>query len=73
MDTELSHKRHDISNKLWGKLEGHLPGRRVIWGGIAKDNRTFINAVMWIFRTGAPWTTRLWPLEECTQEVLQVA
>ena len=55
MDTKLSHRRHDISDKLWGKLESHLPGRRGQWGGIAKDNRTFINAVMWIFRTGAPW------------------
>jgi len=22
---------------------------------VARDNRRFINAVMWIFRTGAPW------------------
>jgi len=26
-----------------------------MWGGIARDNRLFINAVMWIIRTGAPW------------------
>ncbi len=42
--------RHDISDELWNKLESHLPGRRGKWGGIAKD---IINAVMWIFRTGA--------------------
>ncbi len=57
MDTELSHRRHDISDELWNKLESHLPGRRDQGGGIAKDNRAFINAVMWIFRTSAPWTT----------------
>ncbi len=49
--------RHDIIDRLWDKLESHLPGRRGKWGGIAKDNRRFINAVMWIFRTGAQWTT----------------
>ena len=24
-------------------------------GGIAKDNRKFINAVVWILKTGSPW------------------
>jgi transposase len=50
-----AHRRHDISDKVWKKIESHLPGRRGSWGGIAEDNRRFINAVFWIFRTGAPW------------------
>lgn len=50
-----SHRRHDIRDDLWSKIEVHLPGRKGCWGGIARDNRTFINAVLWIFRTGAPW------------------
>ena len=28
------------------------PGQR---GGIARDNRKFINAVVWILKTGSPW------------------
>ena len=50
-----AHRRHDISDKTWGLLEPHLPGRSGAWGGIADDNRRFINAVFWIMRTGAPW------------------
>ena len=50
-----SYRRHDISDQLWGLLSPHLPGREGTWGGKAKDNRLFINAVFWILRTGAPW------------------
>ena len=31
------------------------PGSEEPWGGIAVDNRRFVNAVLWIMRTGAPW------------------
>lgn len=47
--------RHDISDEVWALLEPLLPGRKGTWGGNARDNRTFINAVFWILRTGAPW------------------
>ena len=50
-----AHRRHDISDKVWAKIELHLPGRKGSWGGIAQDNRSFINAVFWIMRAGAPW------------------
>ena len=40
-----AHRRHDISDKTWALLEPHLPGRKGSWGGVAKDNRLFINAV----------------------------
>jgi len=50
-----AHRRHDLSDKIWGLLEPHLPGRQGVWGGIAHDNRKFLNAVFWILRTGAPW------------------
>ena len=50
-----SHRRHDITDKSWAILGPQLPGRTGSWGGKAKDNRQFINAVLWILRTGAPW------------------
>ena len=49
------YRRHDISDKVWELLEPHLPGRHGSSGRNAKDNRKFINAVIWILRTGAPW------------------
>ncbi len=52
---KFAHRRHDISDEVWEKLKPHLPGRKGSWGGVAKDNRQFINAVFWIMRTGAPW------------------
>lgn len=53
--SSLSHRRHDISDNMWGLLEPHLPGRKGGWGRVALDNRLFINAVFWVMRTGAPW------------------
>ena len=50
-----SARRHDVSDSVWALLEPHLPGQKGRWGGIAQDNRRFINAVFWILRTGAPW------------------
>ena len=32
-----------------------MSGQRGQWGGIAQDNRRFINAVFGVLRTGAPW------------------
>ena len=50
-----SYRRHDISDHAWSLLEPHLPCRAGSWGGVARNNRLFINAVFWILRTGAPW------------------
>ena len=49
-----AHRRHDLSDRVWQLLEPRLPGREGAWGGVAKDNRLFINAVFWIMRMGAP-------------------
>ena len=44
-----------ITDHIWELLEPHLPSRKGAWGGVAQGNRRFINAVLWILRTGAPW------------------
>ena len=46
---------HNILDHAWSLLAPLLPGRRGAWGGGAKDNRLFVNAIFWILRTGAPW------------------
>jgi len=54
-EQKRAHRRHDITDRMWAVLAPLLPGREGQWGGIAADNRLFINAVFWILRTGAPW------------------
>ena len=56
-EMEASYHRHDICDKVWALMELHFPGQRGQWGGIAQDNRRFINAVFWVLRIGAPDVT----------------
>ena len=53
--TGADHHRDDLDDRVWARLEPRLPGRVGEWGGIAEDNRRFVNAVLWILRTGSPW------------------
>ncbi len=49
--------RHEISNAHWERIKDFLPGQPGDPGVTAKDNRLFINAVLWIAKTGAPGAT----------------
>ncbi len=48
-------RRHEISDEHWHRIKDLLPGKHGDPGVTAKDNRLFINAVLWIAKTGAPW------------------
>ena len=48
-------RRHEISDEEWEQIKLHLPGRPGNPGCSGEDNRGFIDAVLWIARTGAPW------------------
>lgn len=39
----------------WVRIEERLPGKATDRGVTAKDNRRFVEAVVWILRTGSPW------------------
>jgi transposase len=44
-----------LSDSAWESLKPLLPGKEGDRGATAADNRLFIEAVLWIARTGAPW------------------
>jgi transposase len=48
-------RRHEIKDEDWERIKDLLPGQPGDPGVTAKDNRLFINAVLWIAKTGAPW------------------
>ena len=48
-------RRHEISDEDWIRIKDFLPGQAGDPGVTAQDNRGFVNAVLWIAKTGAPW------------------
>ena len=48
-------KRYEITDTQWKAIKDFLPGKSTDVGRTAKDNRLFINAVLWILRSGARW------------------
>ena len=48
-------KRKILRDDQWDRIKDQLPGKAGDCGVTAKDNRLFLEAVLWIGRTGAPW------------------
>ena len=44
-----------MSGAQWRRIEDSLPGRPGWVGVTAKDNRTFVNGVLWVLHSGAQW------------------
>ena len=47
--------RHAISDADWARVKNLLPGRAGQSGWLGRDNRLFLDAILWIAKTGAPW------------------
>ena len=47
--------RYELSDAQWGRIAGMLPGKAVDPGRTGADNRLFVNAVLWVLRSGAHW------------------
>ncbi len=44
-----------LSDAQWGRMSGLVLGRQDAPGSSGRDNRMFVEGVLWIVRTGAPW------------------
>jgi len=51
----LERSRFVVSDAVWEKVAPLLPGKVSDPGATARDNRLFLEAVLWRVRTGAPW------------------
>lgn len=48
-------RRYGLRDDQWEKIENLLPGREGAGGVTAKDNRLFVEAVLYRSRAGIPW------------------
>jgi transposase len=48
-------QRFVVTDEAWFRLEPLLPGKATDKGAAARNNRLFLEAVLWRVRTGSPW------------------
>ena len=48
-------RRYALRDDQWDRIKDFLPGREGHVGGTAADNRLFVEAVLYRYRTGCPW------------------
>jgi putative transposase len=48
-------RRFELTDEQYQRIEHLLPGKPTDPGATARDNRLFMDAILWIARTGAPW------------------
>ena len=48
-------RRHALRDDQWDRIKDLLPGREGTVGVTAKNNRLFVEAVLYRYRTGCPW------------------
>jgi len=48
-------ERFVLTDAQWAKMEPHCLGKLTDPGRSGSDNRRFVEAVLWIARTGRPW------------------
>ena len=48
-------RRHELTDAQWEKIQDLLPGKPGDPGRTATDNRLFVDAVVYVLKTGIPW------------------
>jgi transposase len=48
-------RRYGLRDDQWERIQDMLPGREETVGVTAKDNRLFVDAVLYRYRAGIPW------------------
>jgi transposase len=51
----MSTRRYALRDDQWERIKDLLPGREGTVGVTAKDNRLFVEAVLYRYRAGIPW------------------
>jgi len=51
----VSIRRYGLRDDQWDRIKGLLPGREGLVGRPARDNRLFVEAVLYRYRAGIPW------------------
>jgi transposase len=46
----------ELSDAQWARIAELLPGKQGDRGRTAKDNRIFVDGVLWVLRSGARWS-----------------
>jgi len=51
----MNDDRHVITDRMWPLMEPHCLGKPTDPGRTGSDAREFMEAVLWVARTGSPW------------------
>ena len=48
-------RRHELTDSQWNAIKGLIPGKSGDPGRTGRDNRLFVNAVIYVAKMGIPW------------------
>lgn len=54
-------KRYELEDAQWDRIKGYFPPYRT-GRPSSLDNRTALNSILWLMRSGAPWRDSTWTL-----------